>query len=46
LISSEIEEVMRCANRIATMYNGRLAGIFDTANSDKSAILNSIIGVA
>ena len=46
LISSEIEEVMRCANRIATMYNGRLAGIFDTANNDKSAILNSIIGVA
>ncbi|MGE5613777.1 MAG: sugar ABC transporter ATP-binding protein [Bacillota bacterium] len=44
LISSELEELMKCSNRIISLYNGRKAGEFDR-NADKEQILSSIIGV-
>lgn len=45
LISSELEEVMRCANRIISIYQGRKAGEFITAETEKETIINSIIGM-
>jgi len=44
LISSELEELMKCSNRIITLYNGRKVGEFDR-NTDKERIISSIIGV-
>ena len=44
LISSEMEEVKKCSNRIIALYNGRQAGEFD-AQVDKERVLESIIGV-
>lgn len=44
LISSEMEEVKKCSNRIIALYEGRKAGEYD-ANADKEAILSAIIGV-
>jgi len=44
LISSELEELMKCSNRIITLYNGRIVGEFDRS-ADKEQILSSIIGV-
>lgn len=44
LISSEMEEVKKCSNRIIALYNGKKAGEFD-AKSDKEKILSAIIGV-
>lgn len=44
LISSEMEEVKKCSNRIITFYEGLKVGEFD-AGADKEVILSSIIGV-
>lgn len=44
LISSEMEEVQKCSNRIIALYDGKKAGEFDE-RADKEAILGSIIGV-
>ncbi|GKX27670.1 sugar ABC transporter ATP-binding protein [Vallitalea longa] len=44
LISSEMEEIMKCSNRIIALYNGRKAGEFDIS-ADKEELLGSIIGV-
>lgn len=44
LISSELEEVKKCSNRIIALYNGRKAGEFDE-KADKEQILSCIIGV-
>ena len=44
LISSELEELMKCSNRIITIYEGKKVGEFETENAQKSAILSSIIG--
>jgi len=44
LISSELEELLRCSNRIITVYNGGKAGEFETENTKESEILNSILG--
>ncbi|MEF9941886.1 MAG: sugar ABC transporter ATP-binding protein [Lachnospiraceae bacterium] len=44
LISSEMEEVQKCANRIIALYDGKQAGEFDE-KADKEQILSSIIGV-
>ncbi|MEZ3435336.1 MAG: sugar ABC transporter ATP-binding protein [Lachnospiraceae bacterium] len=44
LISSEMEEIKKCSNRIIALYEGRKAGEYD-AKADKEAILGSIIGV-
>ena len=44
MISSEMEEVKKCSNRIFAMYDGRLAGEFDE-HTDQQDILGAIIGV-
>lgn len=44
LISSEMEEIKKCSNRIIALYNGKKAGEFDQ-KADKELILSSIIGV-
>ena len=45
LISSEMDEVRKCSNRIIALYEGRKVGEFDSS-SDKEEILSAIIGVA
>ncbi|MFD1449077.1 sugar ABC transporter ATP-binding protein [Oceanobacillus profundus] len=45
LISSELEELMKCANRIITLYDGKQVGEYETNNTNNSNIINSIIGV-
>jgi ribose transport system ATP-binding protein len=44
LISSEMEEVRKCANRLIVLYNGRLAGEFEPGAS-KDDIMAAVIGV-
>lgn len=44
LVSSELEELMKCSNRIITIYEGEMMGEFETKTTDKSTIINSIIG--
>lgn len=44
LISSEMEEIKKCSNRIIALYEGKKAGEYD-AEADKEAILSAIIGV-
>ena len=44
MISSEMEEIKKCSNRIIAMYEGRISGEFD-ATADKQSILGSIIGM-
>lgn len=46
LISSELEEILKCSNRVLAMYNGSVVGEFDGAAVNKKDILNAIIGVA
>jgi ribose transport system ATP-binding protein len=44
LISSEMNEVLRCSNRVITVYFGEKVGEF-SAPFDKTRILNAIMGV-
>ncbi|MDR1487199.1 MAG: sugar ABC transporter ATP-binding protein [Deltaproteobacteria bacterium] len=44
LISSELEEVRRCSNRLLVLYDGRQAAEFE-AQADKDEILRAVIGV-
>lgn len=44
LISSEMDEVMKCSNRIIALYEGQKVGEFDTS-AEKEDILSAIIGV-
>ena len=44
MISSEMEEIKKCSNRIIAMYEGKISGEFD-ATADKQSILGSIIGM-
>ena len=44
LISSEMDEVKKCSNRIIALYEGRQAGEYDAA-ADKDTLLSAIIGV-
>jgi ribose transport system ATP-binding protein len=45
LISSELEEVMKCSNRIITIYNGKKMDEYDAAKTEKSEVINSILGI-
>jgi ABC-type sugar transport system ATPase subunit len=45
LISSELEEIKKCANRIITIYEGTKVGEFETSKTENSSIINSIMGV-
>ncbi|MDR2455104.1 MAG: sugar ABC transporter ATP-binding protein [Deltaproteobacteria bacterium] len=44
LISSEMEEVRKCSNRLIVLYDGRLAGEFGP-EATKDEILSAVIGV-
>ena len=44
LISSELEEVIKCSNRIVALYDGRVAGVLDK-RADKEDILSAVIGI-
>lgn len=44
LISSEIDELQKCANRIITMYHGRINGEFVTEHTDNRTLVGAIIG--
>lgn len=43
LISSELEELLKCCNRILTVYRGRITGEFDPENVQVSEIISSTI---
>lgn len=45
MISSEMEEIKKCSNRVIAMYDGRIAGEFDEY-VDQQSILKAIIGVS
>ena len=44
LVSSDLTELRRCATRIATLYHGRLTGLFETAGTDAQTLVAAIIG--
>jgi len=43
LVSSEMEELLRCANRVVTIYQGRKTGEFDVRETDRSTIMGAMI---
>lgn len=45
LISSELEELIKCSNRIITIYNGEMVGQFEEDQINMEDILSSIIGI-
>ncbi|MHB8277994.1 MAG: sugar ABC transporter ATP-binding protein [Candidatus Humimicrobiaceae bacterium] len=46
LISSELEEIMKCANRIITIYGGKKVGEFETSKVKTEDIMHSILGLS
>lgn len=44
LVSSEMNELQRCATRIVTLYSGRINGSFAQDRTDVSTLVASIIG--
>lgn len=44
LVSSEMEELRKCANRIITMYRGKINGEFMTAETTNQALVGAILG--
>src|SRR5690606_23555737 len=44
LISSEMEELRKCANRIITMYSGRVTGDFDAEATSNETLVGAIFG--
>jgi ribose transport system ATP-binding protein len=45
LISSELEELIKCSNRIITIYDGRIVGEFQEKQINMEDVLSSIIGI-
>ena len=45
MISSELEEIMKCANRIVTLYRGKKVGEFETTKVKTADIIHSILGL-
>jgi ribose transport system ATP-binding protein len=45
LISSEMEELLKCSSRIISIYNGKKVGEFAGENLNNKTILRSIIGI-
>ncbi|HLW59854.1 MAG TPA: sugar ABC transporter ATP-binding protein [bacterium] len=43
-ISSDLDELLRCANRVITVYGGRIVGEFNPEVSGKTEIIASMIG--
>lgn len=46
LVSSEMDEIIKCTSRIITFYMGRKTAEFYTGEIDKSVIMREIIGAA
>ncbi len=44
LISSEMDELRKCASRIVTMYAGRQTGVFDNATTSNETLIGAIFG--
>ena len=44
MISSEMEEIMKCSNRIIALYDGHNAGEYDATTDDRT-LLRAIIGL-
>ncbi len=44
LISSEMEEIRRCSNRIIVLYNGKKVGEF-ASDAEKESIMSAVIGI-
>lgn len=44
MISSEMEEIMKCSNRIIALYDGHNAGEYDASTDDRT-LLRAIIGL-
>lgn len=44
LISSEMEEIRKCANRIIVLYEGKKVGEF-ASDADKESIMSAVIGI-
>jgi len=44
LISSEIDELIKCSNRVLVIHQGRKVGEFATAETDRTDIISAMIG--
>lgn len=44
LVSSELDELKKCASRIITMHHGRITGAFDTAETNNETLVGAIFG--
>src|SRR5690606_1963453 len=44
LVSSEMDELRKCANRIITMYTGKITGSFETATTSNETLVGAIFG--
>ncbi|HGE72670.1 TPA: sugar ABC transporter ATP-binding protein [Candidatus Poribacteria bacterium] len=44
LISSEIDEVIKCSNRILVLYRGQISGEFNADNCTRTEIISAMIG--
>ena len=44
LVSSEINELRKCASRIVTMHHGRVTGEFDTTDTSNETLVGAIFG--
>jgi ribose transport system ATP-binding protein len=42
LVSSEMDELRKCASRIITMHSGRITGDFDSATTDSDRLVGAI----
>ncbi|MGU3575117.1 sugar ABC transporter ATP-binding protein [Brucellaceae bacterium C25G] len=45
VISSELEELIKCCNRVITIYSGRVLSHIDEAGMTMDALVSSVIGV-
>ena len=44
LVSSEINELRKCASRIVTMHHGRVTGEFDTTDTSNETLVGAMFG--
>jgi methyl-galactoside transport system ATP-binding protein len=43
-VSSELPELLRCANRIMVLHDGRMAGIVDAQKTDQHELMRLAMG--
>jgi ribose transport system ATP-binding protein len=44
LVSSDLTELLRCSNRVITIYEGRKTGEFDVETTASTAIMDAMFG--